>query len=126
MGKSRRGHKEINREQKLSNENKRLKKELAHLRKQISRLDGDRFETLRQIAVEEENQGFQEVQNSKPNMELLKKEWACRKSPCTGFLEIVLYPKLGKTWYYRKCNSCQNRTTGKRYEESVKGIVKNG
>lgn len=126
MGKTTRGIKEFTREQKLIKENRQLKRELAHLRKQIARLDGDRFETLKQIVAEsEESQRFQE--NMGPissNIETLKKDWACREC-ATGFLEIVLYSKLGSTQYYRKCNSCNHRTKGKRYDsESVKGIIK--
>lgn len=127
MGKSKRSDKEFTREQKLVRENRQLKQELKHLRKQIARLDGDRFETLRQmVADQEETERFQE--NMPPpssNLETLKKDWACN-SCSTGFLEITLYTKIGQTFYYRKCSECQNRTKGKRYDsESVKGIIKN-
>ena len=127
MSKNTRGIKEFTREQKLSKENRQLKQELKHLRKQIARLDGDRFETLRQMCADnEESQRFQEsIPNS--NTEALKKDWACNGVGCTGYLEISLYSKLGQTYYFRKCNNCSNRTKGKRYDsESVKGIIKNG
>lgn len=125
MGKSKRSDKEYTREQRLVKENKALKKELAHLRKQIARLDGSRFETLRSmVADQEESQRFQEINAPViSNIEALKRDWACR-SCSEGFLEIVLYSKLGQTWYYRKCNCCHHRTHGKRYSEEVKGIVK--
>lgn len=125
MGKSKRSDKEFSKEQKLSKENKQLKKELLHLRKQISRLDSDRFETLRQIVVDqEETQRFQEnMGESNYNLEVLKREWACRDCEA-GVLEIVLYSKISQTYYYRACNSCNNRTKGKRYGEQVKGIIK--
>lgn len=128
MGKSKRSDKEFTREQRLSKENRQLKKELAHLRKQISRLDGDRFETLRQMCEDsEERERFQEsVGPVNSNIETLKKEWACH-SCSVGWLEITLYSKLGISHYYRKCNSCDYRTKGQRYDSSsVKGIVKNG
>ena len=127
MGKNVRGVKEFTREQRLVKENNQLKQELKHLRKQISRLDGDRFETLRQMcADQEEKERFEEnVGPSNSNMEDLKRIWACKMCN-SGYLEITLYSKLGQTFYYRKCNSCQNRTKGKRYDsESVKGIIKN-
>lgn len=123
MGKSRRGSKEITREQKLIKENRQLKRELAHLRKQIARVDLDRFETLRQMVTDQEE--AQRLQDSVPisNTEALKKEWACKE--CTGgVLEIVLYPKLGQTFYYRACSNCDNRTQGQRYGETVRGIIK--
>ncbi|HEY5235473.1 MAG TPA: hypothetical protein VIJ14_04785 [Rhabdochlamydiaceae bacterium] len=126
MGKSRRSDKEYTKEQRLSKENRQLKKELAHLRKQIARLDGDRFETLRQMCADsEEKERFNESMGpAKSTVEVLKKDWACRA--CTeGFLEINLFTKVGETWYYRRCNFCSNRTKSKRYDNQVKGIVKN-
>lgn len=128
MGKSKRSDKEFTREQRLVKENRQLKRELNHLRKQIARLDGDRFETLRQMCADnEESERFQE--NAGPSissLEVLKKDWACKECE-VGYLEIALYTKLGQTFYYRKCNSCSNRTKGKRYDgDSVKGILKNG
>lgn len=126
MGKNTRGSKEFTKEQRLVKENRELKRELSHLRKQISRLDGDRYETIRQLAADnDESMRFQNIaEESSPNMEALKAEWKCRE--CSeGVLEIALYPKTGQTWYYRKCTDCKNRTLGKRYDEqSVKGIIK--
>lgn len=124
MGKSKYSDKEFTKEQRLLKENRQLKQELGHLRKQIARLDNGRFETLRQMVIEqEESQRFQENM-PKSNIEELKKEWACKKENCNGFLEIVLFSKLGQTHYYRSCNSCSHRTPGKRYDNEVKGIVK--
>ena len=126
MGKNTRGSKEFTKEQRLVKENRELKRELSHLRKQISRLDGDRYETIRQLAADnDESMRFQNIaEESNSNLEALKKEWACRNCD-GGVLEICLYPKTGQTWYYRKCTDCKNRTQGKRYDEqSVKGIIK--
>jgi len=129
LGKSRRGNKEYTREQRLVKENRVLKRELSHLRKQISRLDLEGLEAAKQMCFdhEEKERLNQEIGEPNSNLEDLKKKWACNKNACLGWLEIVLYPKLGVTWYYRKCCSCNNRTLGKRYDsENVKGIIKNG
>lgn len=126
MGRSKRGDKEYTKEQRLVKENRQLKQELAHLRKQISRLDVNRFETVREMCADyEEKQRFEEnVGPIGQNLESLKKEWSCRDCK-VGWLEIILYSKLGQTFYYRKCNSCDNRTRGQRYDEnSVKGLKK--
>lgn len=125
VGKNTRGSKEFSREQRLIKENRQLKRELAHLRKQIARIDVDRFETIKELCQEsaESNKSCQEETSS--NIEALRKEWACLKCE-SGWLEIILYSKLGQTFYYRKCSKCENRTKGKRYNsESVKGIVIN-
>ena len=127
MGKSKRSDKEFTREQRLIKENRQLKRELAHLRKEISKLDVDRLETVKEMVADyQEAERLQEnLGNPNSNIEALKKEWACKEPGCSGYLEITLYSKLGITNYYRKCNSCNNRTKGKRYDSSsVKGIIK--
>ena len=126
MGKTRRGTKEFTKEQRLVKENRQLKRELNHLRKQIARLDGDRFEVLREmVADQEETERFQQnMGESVSNTEALKRDWACRACS-SGFLQIILYSKQGLTHYYRKCSECDHRTKGKRYDDqSVKGIIK--
>lgn len=126
MAKNTRGAKEYTKEQRLSKENKQLKKELSYLRKQIARLDGDRFEALKQMAAEdEESDQFQNfVKDANSVTEDLKKAWAC-KDCFTGVLEISLFNKLNQTFYFRKCNNCSKRTKSQRYDsESVKGIIR--
>jgi hypothetical protein len=124
LGKNHRGQKEYTKEQRLIKENKQLKKELGHLRKQIARIDLDRYETVTQMCADyQESERFQEnMANSTPNVDDLKKEWACN-SCNSGYLEIFLYSKMGETYYYRRCNGCQHRTHGKRYTAEVKGIL---
>ena len=125
MAKNTRGAKEFTREQRLIKENRQLKRELSHLRKQISRLDLEGLEAAKQICFDQEEKDRFNENMGDPNssLEVLKKAWACNK--CSGWLEITLYSKLGQTFYFRKCNSCNNRTKGQRYDEdSVKGIVK--
>jgi hypothetical protein len=124
VGKSRRGNKEITREQKLVHENKRLKKELAQLRKQLARIDLDRYDTVKEMIQEH----YQEdrAQEGLDILENLKKTWACKE--CSdGYLQIFLYNKVGTTWYYRVCSNapgCKNRTTAQKYSPEVKGIIK--
>lgn len=125
MGKTRRGSKEITREQKLIKENRQLKRELSHLRKQISRLDLEGLEAAKSMVFEqEEKDRFNEnVGDAASSSEQLKKIWKCNKCDI-GYLEITLYSKCGLTNYYRKCNNCDHRTKGKRYDETVRGIIK--
>jgi hypothetical protein len=125
MGKSRRGSKEITREQKLIKENRQLKRELSHLRKQISRLDLEGLEAAKQAIndQEEENRLNETMGESSSNLDHLKKIWSCNECNL-GWLEITLYSKCGSTHYYRKCSSCDKRTKGQRYDETVRGIIK--
>jgi hypothetical protein len=127
VGKNTRGIKEFTREQRLIKENRQLKKELGHLRKQISRLDLEGIETAKQMIYDQEEKDRlnESLNDSSSSLEALKKEWACKKCS-TGWLEITLYSKLSQTHYYRKCNNCDNRTKGQRYDPStVRGIIFN-
>lgn len=121
MGKSRRGQKEISREQALISENKGLKRDLAKIRKQFARIDLDRFDTLREMI--EENRTEEEPEFGAAFLENLKKTWLC--NDCRqGHLEIVIYSKIGNPWYYRACTSCPNRTKSQKHTPAVTGIVK--
>jgi hypothetical protein len=126
VGKSKRSDKEFTREQRLVKENRQLKRELAHLKKQIARIDLDRFETVKQMCNDyQENERFRDSsEESISNLEEMKKTWSCNECS-SGYLEIILYSKIGETYYFRKCISCNKRTVGQRYDsESVKGIIK--
>lgn len=124
MGKSRRTAKEFTREQALSNENKKLKRELSILRKKIARLDLDQYTMVRDVVESHEMED--KSKHTENLLESLKETWKCRE--CTaGYLEIVIFTKLGEPWYFRSCNLCRNRTHSQRYDSTkVKGIVKNG
>jgi hypothetical protein len=125
MGKSRRGSKELNREQKLIQENKELKRQLSQLRRQLARIDLDRYETIRGMV--EEYREDKKVEKTEDLLESMKKEWTCHEDGCTGFLQIFVYSKMGSPWYMRKCSElgCKNRTSAKKYDPNkVKGIVK--
>lgn len=122
MGKSQRNGREITREQRLIHENQRLKRQLSHLRKQLARVDLDRYQNLKETI----EQHYQEdrAQEGQDILEKLKQEWKCREPNCEGFLEIFLYTKVDSTYYYRKCNCCNNRTKSQKYTPEVKGIIK--
>ena len=127
MSKNTRAEKEFSREQRLVNENKKLKKELAHLRKQMSRIDMDRLETIREMcADQEETERFREkTEDATPTVDALRKEWACKECD-SGYLEIFKFSKMDCLWYYRKCNSCPKRTRSQKYTSKVKGIIYGG
>lgn len=138
MGKSRRGHKELSKEQELKYENKefrrrerdkdnqilQLKREVSSLRKQLARIDLDRYSYIKD-SLEEHYAQEEEVVDNERLLADLKKSWLCKECGA-GYLEVILYNKIGETWYYRQCNSCVHRTKSQRYSADVKGIIKNG
>lgn len=137
MGKSRRGQKELSKEQELKYENKefrrrerdkdneinKLKREIGSLRKQLARIDLDRYSHVRDI-VEEHYANEEVEQNTQDMLSSMKNKWQCHECGI-GHLEIHLYTRLDGTFYYRKCNNCANRTKAQKYDaQSVTGIMR--
>jgi hypothetical protein len=123
MGKSRIDRKGYTREQRLLKENQVLKREISTLRKRMARIELNKYENVKEAVEDHErNSGLPTTQDL---LESLKKEWACKKDNCSGYLEITLFNKINDTWYFRRCNSCDNRTPSQKYDsKSVKGIIK--
>lgn len=123
MGKSRRGDKERSREQELKYENNKLRREVSSLRKQLARVDLDRYSQVRDI-VQEHLTSEEESIDSARLLEKMKAKWRCNEGSCSGHLEIVIYAKMGHTWYFRQCSECPNRTAAKPHHPGVEGIKK--
>lgn len=122
MAQNTRGVKEFSREQRLINENRKLKRENARLSKLLARIDLDRYSTIKDMI--DDHQAEDALQRTQELLNSLKEAWKCRDCD-TGYLEIVLFTKMGNQHYFRACNSCKNRTKSQVYDPTkVKGIVK--
>lgn len=137
MGKNTRGNKEFSKEQELKHENRELRnrirdlehevrmltRQTARSRKQFARMDLDRHAYVQDI-IQEHFQNEEVEQNTQDMLSSLKNKWQCRECG-TGHLEINLYTRQDGTFYYRKCNNCDNRTKAQKYDaQSVTGIMK--
>ena len=125
MGKSRRGNREKTREQKLVHENRQLKREVSSLRKQLARCDLDSYNSVKEAVDQHYEEGT--PQQGKDFLDKLRQEWACKLDNCTGFLEIFIYNRVDKTYYYRVCSNspqCKNRTKAQKYSPDVKGPLR--
>lgn len=121
MGKTRRGHKEYEREQRLDHENQRLKREIGALRKQLARIDLDKAANVREIL--EKHYEIDKRSKTKDTIEKIRKEWECWECR-EGTLEINLYNRFDGTWYYRKCSNCTHRTKSQKYKPDIRGVLK--
>ncbi len=124
MGKSRTDRNGQTREQRLIKENQSLKKQVQVLRKRLARIELSRYENVKEAVEDHErNSG---LPTTEALLDALKREWACKKENCPGYLEVTLFNKIETVWYYRKCNCCDNRTPSQKYDpKSVKGIIRN-
>jgi len=118
LSKNTRGDKEYSRLQTALNENRKLKRENASLRKALSKLDLDRHAYVRDIV--DEHYAREDNDAAMSTIEASKSFWKCRECG-EGHLEIIEYPKMGVSWYYRKCNNCRHRTKSQRLTADVKG-----
>ena len=122
MGRSRRGDKERSKEQILKYENQKLRRQISSLRKQLARVDLDRYSQVRDIV--EEHYANEEVEiNTQDMLESLKDVWKCRECP-DGYLEIIIYSKMGNPYYFRQCSNCSHRTKSQLHTPSVRGLIK--
>ena len=104
---------------KIINENKQLKKELAALQKDLIR--SQKEECLACGGIEKKpkkekiKRVLEEVPESKPAPLHDRKCHKCE----TGQLIFIEYLRLNETYYFRKCDSCANRTRGKKLTPDV-------
>lgn len=106
---------ENDRLQRLSNENKKLKQQIAQLRKQISRIDVDRFQNLKDLLDSQDREEQQEA--AREHEAKLWECWDCKKD----LLKLVVMERRDGVFYFRRC-SCGRRTKTQKYTDKVKGI----
>lgn len=98
----------------LKHENKKLKKQVSTLRKQLSKLDIDRYENIKDIVARH----HQEDVNDKllEEKKKLKKKYKCFDCE-EGVLELKSFSRMDGLFYFRKCTDCNNRTKMKPYKD---------
>jgi hypothetical protein len=122
MGKGRdrrhNGESELKEIRRLRLENQKMRKQISALRKQLSRIDIDRYQHLKDMIEEHEQQDDQF--DSKVALAELKKKWECHECK-QDYLKLIIVPRADATFYFRKC-SCGHRTKLKKYTQEVEGI----
>lgn len=104
---------------KLKVENKRLRNQVSKLRKVISRLDFEQYAHVRDLLEAHEKEDVKEV--SKREKISLEEKWKCYHCD-DGVLRLVMFHRMGKPYYFRKCDGCTHRTKMKPYNEEVEGV----
>lgn len=97
---------------RLKYENKKLKRQISALRKQISRLDIDRYNNVKELLEKQANEDMHEyIEKEKENAEKKWRCWTCGQ----GVLRPVRMHRRDGSFYYRKCDNekCDNRTKTK-------------
>jgi len=111
--------KEFTREQRYLKENEKLKRENSRLRKLLSRIDLEQHLNLKESVLKQEKEDQIEKAIKKQNKE--EQAWRCHQ--CNkGILRLKIFETRDGARYYRKCDNCPHRTTGKRYTSDVKGV----
>lgn len=110
---------ELDQIQRLRNENKKLKHQISSLRKQLSRIDVDRFQNLKDLLDSQDREDKAEV--VKQEKETLKRAWQCWTCE-TGTLMLLIIERADGVFYMRKCNECNKRTKLQQYHPGIKGI----
>jgi len=104
--------------QRIKLENSKLRKQVASLRKQLSRVDIEQYQNVRELLEAHDREDEALVQRN--TLEDMKKKWECFECG-TGVLNLVLISKAGTPHYFRKCDNCDKRTKLKKYKEDIAG-----
>lgn len=105
--------------QRLRHENKRLKNQISQLRKQLSRVDIDRFQNLKDLIESQERED--QAETKAEEQKKIEQDWKCFECK-SGTIRLVVLERKDGVFYYRICDRCPKRTKIKRYNSDVKGV----
>ena len=104
--------KELSELQRLKLEIQELKKENKTLHNLLKRIDPDRPD------IKQYYDHKKKIENKKNNRKLYKK-WTCHDCG-NGVLRTIIFSKAnGDKYYFRKCDSCENKTKSKKFQENI-------
>lgn len=96
-------------------ENQKLKEQISKLRKQLSRIDLDRYNNIKDL--------IDQTEKEEPVVEEQKKDqenaWLCFNCEADS-LRMVTFERRDGIFYYRKCNNCNHRTKTKKITPETK------
>ncbi len=108
---------ELDEIQIVRRENRKLKQQISQLRKQISRIDVDRFQNLKELLDAQDRQDAEEAAaRRQAELDRAWECWDCRQ----GTLKLSIIERRDGVWYNRYCQECGKRTKLQRYNDKVK------
>ena len=111
--------KEYTKEQKYRKELEKLKRENARLKKLIARINLEESANLKDEILRQERDNQIEITLKKQKQaEEAWRCWDCNE----GILRLKIFEIHNGARYYRKCDHCSKRTSGKKYTKDVKGV----
>jgi hypothetical protein len=110
--------KELDKLQRIQRENEKLKRENVRLRKEISKLDTNHFEHLRDLVDQQTAEAFEGPKSKRQEQ---KEKWECFECK-EGTLKIIILNRRDGCHYFRKCSNCEHKTKIKKYTDQVEGI----
>jgi DNA-directed RNA polymerase subunit M/transcription elongation factor TFIIS len=113
--------KENNQLQRLKHENEKLKRQITSLRKQLSRVDIDRYQNLKELVQQQYEEDQAEFKALKTKQSL-RAQWLCHDCG-QDVLKIVIVTRRDGDFYFRRCNHCGKRTKLQRYNDKIEGLI---
>lgn len=108
---------EQDRLQRVVQENKKLKGQISQLRKQMSRIDVDRFQNLKDLLDAQDREEQEEAAVKRE--QTMERDWRCWQCP-SGTLRLTVLERRDGVFYYRKCDGCPKKTRLQPYSNKVK------
>jgi len=109
--------------QKAYKEIKMLKRQLSRLKKIISRMNIEDYNNIQEARAAQLRER-EELKHCRIEIDETA-QWQCF-SCGDDYLRLVIYHKVNEPYYLRRCPNCGNRTKGKKFDNSVKGVKPEG
>lgn len=119
MGKSYNGDKEWNELRRTKEENKKLRRQNNKLKKVIKNIDIQHYEFVQDLIESQESED--DNHTKKVTQEKLEENWKCHKCD-NGIMRLITINRAGNPFYFRRCDSCDNKTKMQRFNEDVEGV----
>ena len=113
---TKRTDKELDKVDKIKHENSKLKRQVGQLRKEIENLQHmmAHYEKFKEYSKQRRIEAKKDKAEKKKDL----KKWKCFECG-EGHLEKIVVPRADGVFYFRSCNTCNNRTKMKKWHEGV-------
>lgn len=109
--------------QKAHKENQMLKRQLARLKKVIDHMNMEDYQNVQEAIEAHECEKEQFKKDSIVIDDMSR--WKCFDCE-KDFLRLIIYYKIDKPYYFRRCPTCGKKTKSKQFKDGIEGPLPEG
>jgi len=104
--------------QKAHKEIQMLKRQLSRLKKVISHMNMEDYQNV-QEAIAAHKREREQLKKDESVIDEMSR-WKCFSCE-EDYLRLVIYQKIDKPYYFRRCPNCGKKTNSKQFKDNVEG-----